>query len=219
MDSCTLLAVRRKFRRPGRDYNCGEKMQCPRCHESAPDGASFCRRCGTALAGTEAVPITIGRDADSTLQINSPRVSSRHASLTPQPDGRFLLRDLGSSNGVFVGSPDNRVKSALVGPDDVVYFADRSFRVAEIVAGLRSGGQDGGPARLRIGREADNDIVIKDESVSRHHAVLERDGQSLWRLVPVAAGGPGLQQRHQGQRPARHPPDSLSRRCRDLRAL
>lgn len=163
-------------------------MACPRCNESAPDGASFCRRCGTALApGSEAAPITVGREADSTLQINSPRVSSRHASLTPQPDGRFLLRDLGSSNGVFVGSPDNRVKSALVGPDDVVYFADRSFRVAEIVAGLHSGGWGGGPARLRIGREADNDVVIKDESVSRHHAVLERDGRSLWWLEDLGS--------------------------------
>jgi len=85
-----------------------------------------------------------------------------------------------------VGTPDKRVQSALVGPDELVYFADQSFRVGDLVGGLRVG-SGGGPARLRIGREADNDIVIKDESVSRHHAVLERDARSVWWLEDLGS--------------------------------
>lgn len=50
-----------------------------------------------------------------------------------------------------------------------------------------SPGPDGGPARLRIGRAADNDIVIKDDSVSRHHAVLEREAGSAWRLKDLGS--------------------------------
>lgn len=185
-------------------------MNCPKCYESSPGGASFCRLCGTALAASSSAapgpalaksdrdgagqpgtglgasrPLIIGREAGADLQINSPRISSRHASLTPQPDGRYLLRDLGSVNGVFVGSLDHRIQSALVGLDELVYFADQSFRVDDLVGSLRPGG--GGPARLRIGREADNEIVIKDESVSRHHAVLERDARSAWWLEDLGS--------------------------------
>jgi pSer/pThr/pTyr-binding forkhead associated (FHA) protein len=37
--------------------------------------------------------------------------------------------------------------------------------------------QDG--SRLTIGRHSDNDIVVKDRSASRHHAILERTGENL----------------------------------------
>jgi protein phosphatase len=40
--------------------------------------------------------------------------------------------------------------------------------------------------RVRIGRADDNDLVIRDRSVSLHHAVLGRDGQR-WLLLPEIA--------------------------------
>ena len=45
--------------------------------------------------------ILIGREPSSTLQIDSPGVSRKHARLTFQ-DKKYLIEDLGSSNGTFV---------------------------------------------------------------------------------------------------------------------
>src|ERR1700730_11336717 len=35
-------------------------------------------------------------------------------------------------------------------------------------------------SRVRLGRGADNDIVLSDVSVSRFHAEVRRDGQGAW---------------------------------------
>ena len=34
--------------------------------------------------------------------------------------------------------------------------------------------------RARIGRQADNDIVLDDASVSRYHAIVSRDADGFW---------------------------------------
>ena len=49
----------------------------------------------------EGAEIFIGRESDSTLQIDSPGVSRKHARLTFQ-NNQYMLEDLGSSNGTFV---------------------------------------------------------------------------------------------------------------------
>lgn len=51
--------------------------------------------------------ITVGRDADNDLVIADPAVSRHHAEIR-HVDGRYVVRDLGSANGIFVcfsGSP------------------------------------------------------------------------------------------------------------------
>jgi hypothetical protein len=59
-----------------------------------------------ALAGTRITlseqPITIGRAEDSTLVITDDYASARHARLVPR-DGQWLLEDLGSTNGTYLG--------------------------------------------------------------------------------------------------------------------
>jgi hypothetical protein len=49
----------------------------------------------------ETNPVTIGRAADNTVVIEDRRVSRHHAELE-QADGRWVLRDLGSTNGTAV---------------------------------------------------------------------------------------------------------------------
>lgn len=60
-----------------------------------------------ALAGTSItladVPITLGRADDSTLVITDDYASSRHARLYPD-DGAWVLEDLGSTNGTYLGA-------------------------------------------------------------------------------------------------------------------
>lgn len=59
-----------------------------------------------ALAGTTLQlgdrPITIGRASDSTLVIDDDYASTRHAQLVPH-DGEWMLEDMGSTNGTFLG--------------------------------------------------------------------------------------------------------------------
>ncbi len=60
-----------------------------------------------ALAGTTvglgAAPVTLGRADDSTLVLTDDYASSRHARLVPG-DGAWLVEDLGSTNGTYLGT-------------------------------------------------------------------------------------------------------------------
>jgi hypothetical protein len=60
-----------------------------------------------ALAGTTIslgeVPVTLGRADDSTLVLTDDYASSRHARLVPG-EGAWLVEDLGSTNGTYLGS-------------------------------------------------------------------------------------------------------------------
>ena len=48
------------------------------------------------------VPITIGRANDATLVVTDDYASSRHARLYAQ-DGQWIVEDLGSTNGTYLG--------------------------------------------------------------------------------------------------------------------
>lgn len=60
-----------------------------------------------ALAGTtirlSEAPVTLGRADDSTLVLTDDYASSRHARLVPG-DGTWLVEDLGSTNGTYLGT-------------------------------------------------------------------------------------------------------------------
>ena len=56
---------------------------------------------GTTVTLGEA-PLTLGRADDSTLVLTDDYASSRHARLVPG-DGAWLLEDLGSTNGTYLG--------------------------------------------------------------------------------------------------------------------
>jgi pSer/pThr/pTyr-binding forkhead associated (FHA) protein len=60
-----------------------------------------------ALAGTTIRlgdgPVTLGRADDSTLVLTDDYASSRHARLVPG-DGTWMVEDLGSTNGTYLGS-------------------------------------------------------------------------------------------------------------------
>ena len=57
----------------------------------------------------EGEQLTVGRDATNEIVINDSEISRRHARLTFQ-GGKYVLEDLGSTNGTFVnGQPVRRV--------------------------------------------------------------------------------------------------------------
>jgi len=55
----------------------------------------------TITLGNEGV---IGREKSNNIYIDDPRASRQHAKITKEPDGSFLLVDMGSRNGIIVNS-------------------------------------------------------------------------------------------------------------------
>src|SRR5512139_1688414 len=75
--------------------------------------------------------LTIGRDSTNEIVINDAEVSRRHARLTFQ-GGKYVLEDLGSTNGTFVNG------QRLSGPrvlkaGEVVSFGEQIVLVFEVV--------------------------------------------------------------------------------------
>jgi len=60
----------------------------------------------------------IGRDPACDVVIDTMEVSRRHARLSRDPSGRWILEDLGSTNGLYVNG--KRTESCPIGPGDVV---------------------------------------------------------------------------------------------------
>jgi pSer/pThr/pTyr-binding forkhead associated (FHA) protein len=63
-------------------------------------------------------PISIGRANDSTLVLTDDYASARHARLVPQ-DGQWLIEDLGSTNGTYLGR-DKVTRPTIVPPGAVI---------------------------------------------------------------------------------------------------
>ena len=82
-----------------------------------------------AVFALEGDQLTIGRDSSNEVAINDAEVSRRHARLTFQ-GGKFVLEDLGSTNGTFVNG------QRLAGPrvlkaGEVVSFGEQIVLVFE----------------------------------------------------------------------------------------
>jgi len=67
---------------------------------------------GTSVA-LSSLPITIGRASSSTIVLADDVVSNQHARLIPRGD-QWLIEDLGSTNGTFVGG--SKVTAPVVVP-------------------------------------------------------------------------------------------------------
>ncbi len=113
-----------------------------------------------------------------------PRCRGRHCRLTEIADG-YLLEDLGSSNGTYVNGA--RIAAATrVSASDVITLGMKvpmSWPEATASPGARI---------VRIGRDADNDIVLDDPRVSSHHARLIVSGSQTLIEDRFAVGGSSL---------------------------
>ena len=68
---------------------------------------------------------TIGRHADSTIVVDDPRVSRRHAAVRPVTGGHLVV-DLGSTNGTTVnGQP---IDEQTLQPGDEIQVGETTLR-------------------------------------------------------------------------------------------
>jgi len=133
-------------------------------------------------------PVTIGRSENADITIDAPMISGLHVKLTPRAGGSFRLEDLESTNGTFLNSRENRVDSATVGRDDVIFLGSYRLPISRLSSLLRrdDGEQEiaipADKAVMVIGRHKSNDIVLDTPQVSRHHAELHRRSDGSFEL-------------------------------------
>ena len=76
--------------------------------------------------------LMIGRDSANEIVINDAEVSRRHARLTFQ-GGKYVLEDLGSTNGTFVNG-QRLAGPRVLKPGEVVSFGEQIVLVFEVVS-------------------------------------------------------------------------------------
>jgi ABC-type multidrug transport system ATPase subunit/pSer/pThr/pTyr-binding forkhead associated (FHA) protein len=86
----------------------------------------------------------IGRDASCEVHLDHASVSRRHAEIRRQPDGSYVIRDLGSANGTFVDGqrvvawlPLTRGAVIQIGPYKLVYDIEAKALTTSISRGHR----------------------------------------------------------------------------------
>jgi ABC-type multidrug transport system ATPase subunit len=152
--------------------------------------------------------VTIGRATENDLRVEDPRVSRRHLTIRREA-GSWIAEDIGSTNGTYCeGVAVERVgvrasTRLLLGHAEdglpVDLLLDEKINTAPRPEGAATRGA-GGPVDLgylsvshrlvkpvRIGRAPENDIVLTDLSVSRHHAMVHGDSERGWELADLGS--------------------------------
>ena len=139
----------------------------------------------------------IGRDLDAMLRSDDARVSRRHATITLGPDGWVFVDS--SANGSFVASrkvervaltPGVRVRlgNSVDGPVLGVASVGETLEpaIVSVELGQRTSVHVLEPA-IRIGRAAENDIVLDDLVVSRQHAEVRRRADGRYEVTDLGS--------------------------------
>jgi len=153
--------------------------------------------------------LLIGRDATCDVVLRSKDVSRRHARFFVK-GGELLVEDLGSHNGVYVKGARIE-KPAAVQPGAAVEIGDVKVSVKAATQAVGAGAalkavnsdkQIKLPAKATVGRGADCDVVLDDDSVSRKHAELARDDRGAYRVRDLeSANGTFLNAKPVGREP------------------
>ena len=136
--------------------------------------------------------VILGRGDGADIDLGCAEISRRHAVLEPTAQG-WTLTDL-SRNGTF--HDGRRVNQIVISdPTTVSMGAPRNGVRITLVPTAPAAAEQGrlstvihSPASLiRIGRQPDNDVVLDDLLVSRHHAELRRTPGG-WEVIDLVSG-------------------------------
>lgn len=133
--------------------------------------------------------IVIGRTVSADVQVDDPRVSRVHAVIRRRGEV-WQIEDQDSANGTFLDGEAVRVVEIhsptmlnLADPDEGIPILLTPEGSASPVAVA------GGDVHVvRIGRAPDNDVVLDDPMVSRHHAEIARLPSGRWQLRDIGSG-------------------------------
>jgi len=125
--------------------------------------------------------ITIGRAPGNDLTLPHPSVSGRHAEIRKQQDGRFLVRDVGSTNGTYVNGV--RISQHVAGPGDRV-----TVGAVTLLLGQRGiEGAQRAKVRLDLVQVA---LTVKDRSTGAPRNLLENINMSIFPGELIGMLGP-----------------------------
>ena len=87
---------------------------------------------GREVAFQDERPVVLGRERGCDVVLRDPRASRRHAELRPLTGGRVLLRDLGSTNGTWVGG--ERIAEAVLAGGEELRLGDVRLALSSALA-------------------------------------------------------------------------------------
>jgi uncharacterized protein (TIGR02145 family) len=143
--------------------------------------------------------ITIGRSSQNEVVLLDPNVSRHHCQIILHDDGHYSIADFGSTNGTFVNG--RRIQGETVlNPGDVVSICGDTIPWQNYFG---SATVPGPTKTVTVGRASDNDVVISDSFVGRHHCrfAIYGNGNVVIEDLNSANGTFVNGQRIQGQRP------------------
>ena len=127
------------------------------------------------MPGTSAMSTwVVGSGEEADVRLHHPSISAQHLSVEELAPGRFLLRDLSSSNGTYHRGV--RISEVEVSHDDTVQLGLLPVPVRRLLRPSQGGPQS---RTLIIGREVEGDCRIDLPTVSGHHAELRLGAQGL----------------------------------------
>ncbi|WP_405885073.1 ATP-binding cassette domain-containing protein [Streptomyces sp. NBC_01136] len=146
----------------------------------------------------------VGRDPSSEIVLDDVRVSWHHAVLRPEAD-HWTIEDENSTNGTYADG--RRVREWGVGPGSVIHFGNPCDGPRAVLVGMPTAGRPSSvplpavsgtfrqpttvrplPTRtVRIGRSADNDVIVNDLIVSRRHAELLAHPDGTFEIVDLGS--------------------------------
>ena len=130
----------------------------------------------------------IGRTADNDIIINESEVSRKHAIITKVNNTEFIIEDLDSANGTFVNG--KRVKRKSIRLEDKLVIGGKQIDLKNL--SVKKKLMEKKVEKLtnkklktvfKIGRSDVNDIIIKDDSISRIHATLVIKSSSKFEIT------------------------------------
>jgi len=125
---------------------------------------------------------TIGRDNNNDIVINYNLISSKHLKIYKQ-NNEWYIQDLNSSNGTFLNNLQNRILTAKLLPNQILYLANFKISTNKLLEFINKKAQkkitenlELTKEKLTIGRNPNSDLFIKNPNVSFNHAIIYKNG-------------------------------------------
>lgn len=176
--------------------------KCAICGEVTDGEANFCESCGGQLGGGRKPTlietggprtVVIGREESCTFQIDRQTISKQHALLEVLPGGKLQVSDLGSTNGVGINSPANKIGDGATEVHlwDKLFLGRTEVLVRDVLEKTaenhhaRQGKVETAAIKMRgvsmvFGRDPQSDFPIPHPMVSARHARLTREGSQYF---------------------------------------